>query len=445
MATIAEVRLWGRRIAAVSLDEPTDTAAFQYDPEFAQSGIEVSPIVMPLSPRIHSFPSLPRISFHGLPGLLADSLPDKFGNALIAAWLATQGRTPASFNPVERLCYTGMRGMGALEFAPATGPRPRRSARIRVDALVALASDILTHRDALRGSFTPEHRNGALEDILRVGTSAGGARAKAIIAWNPETNEVRSGPVMAPEGFGYWLLKFDGVSGNRDKELEDPKGYTVIEYAYSLMARGAGIEMTECRLLEEGGRRHFMTRRFDRTSAGGKIHMQSLAALAHLDFNAAGAHAYEQSFDVIRRLKLPMSAVEQQFRRMIFNVVARNQDDHVKNIAFLMDQRGEWSLAPAFDLTYAYNPQGRGTRHHQMTINGKRERFTLEDFRACASTAGLKRGRAETILDEVRAAVGRWPEYADEAGVQPSQRDPIGSALRFDFPRSEAARREARA
>lgn len=441
MATIAEVRLWGRRIAAVSLNEASDVAAFQYDPEFVRSGIEVSPIVMPLSSRIYVFPSLPRVSFHGLPGLLADSLPDRFGNALIDAWLATQGRTPQSFNPVERLCYIGTRGMGAVEFAPATGPRPRRSTKLRVDALVALASDILTHRNSIRGSFSPEHRNGALQEILRVGTSAGGARAKAIVAWNPETNDVRSGQVTAPEGFGYWLLKFDGVSGNRDKEVEDPKGYTVIEYAYSLMALAAGIDMTECRLLEEGGRRHFMTRRFDRGGDGAKIHMQSLAALAHLDFNAAGAHSYEQSFDVIRRLKLPMNAVEQQFRRMVFNVVARNQDDHVKNIAFLMNPQGGWSLAPAFDLTYAYNPEGRWTRSHQMMINGKQDGFTLEDFRVCAATAGLKRGRAETILDEVRAAAARWPEYADEAGVRPSQRDAIRSAFRLDFVQSETRRR----
>lgn len=440
MTTIAEVRLWGRRIAAVSLDEPGDAAAFQYDPEFARSGIEVSPIVMPLSPRIYTFPALSRLSFHGLPGLVADSLPDKFGNALIDAWLATQGRTPASFNPVERLCYTGSRGMGALEFAPVTGPRPRQSTRIRIDALVALASDILTHRDVLCGSFTPNQRNVALRDLLRVGTSAGGARAKAIIAWNPGTNEVRSGQVAAPEGFGYWLLKFDGVSGNRDQELEDPKDYTVIEYAYSLMARSAGIDMTECRLLEEGGRRHFMTRRFDRTSTGGKIHMQSLAALAHLDFNTAGAHSYEQAFDVIRKLALPMSALEQQFRRMAFNVVARNQDDHVKNIAFLMNPRGAWSLAPAFDLTFAHNPEGRWTRYHQMTIGGKQDGFAVEDFRACAATAGLKRGRAETILDEVRAAVTRWPEYADEAGVRPAQRDSIRSAFRLEFPRNAASR-----
>jgi serine/threonine-protein kinase HipA len=435
MATIAEVRLWGRRIAAVSLDEATGVAAFQYEPEFVPSGIEVSPIVMPLSSRIYTFPALSRLSFHGLPGLLADSLPDRFGNALIDAWLATQGRTPESFNSVERLCYIGMRGMGALEFAPATGPRPRGSTEIRIDALVTLASDILTHRHAMHGSFTPEHRSGALQEILRVGTSAGGARAKAIIAWNPDTNEVRSGQVTAPQGFGYWLLKFDGVSGNRDKELEDPKGYTVIEYAYSLMATAADIEMTECRLLEEGGRRHFMTRRFDRTSDGGKIHMQSLAALAHLDFNAAGAHSYEQAFEVMKRLRLPMSAIEQQFRRMVFNVVARNQDDHVKNIAFLMDQRGEWSLAPAFDLTYAYNPEGLWTKSHQMTINARQEGFALEDFRACAATAGLKRGRAEAIIEDVRTAVTQWPDFAEQAGVKPSQRDRIWSTLQLDFHR----------
>jgi len=433
--TVAEVRLWGRRIGAVSLEDGADVAAFQYDPEFVGSGIEVSPLVMPLASRIYSFPSLPRESFHGLPGLLADSLPDKFGNALIDAWLATQGRRPESFNAVERLCYVGRRGMGALEFAPATGPQAKRGKKLEVDALVELASDVLARRNEINGYFTPESSHAALEDILRVGTSAGGARAKAIIAWNPETNEVRSGQVDGLDGFEYWLLKFDGVSGNRDKELEDPKGYTVIEYAYSRMARDAGIEMSECRLFEEGGRRHFMTRRFDRTPAGKKLHMQSLAALMHLDFNAARANSYEQAFDAIRRVGLSMSAIEQQFRRMLFNVVARNQDDHVKNIAFVMDPRGQWWLAPAFDVTYAYNPAGRWTSSHQMTINGKSDEFTVEDFRACGATAGLKRGQAERILDEVISVVSRWPEYADEAGVRPDQREAIRRSLRLTFDR----------
>jgi serine/threonine-protein kinase HipA len=433
MASVAEVRLWGRTIGAVSLEEGARIAAFQYEPAFTSSGIEVAPLVMPLSQQVYVFPSLPEVSFHGLPGLLADSLPDRFGNALIDAWLATQGRTPEGFNAVERLCYIGTRGMGALEFHPVLHPRLRASTRLNVDTLVELASKVLTHRDSLQVSFAREQRHDGLNEILRVGTSAGGARAKAIIAWNPKTNEVRSGQVKAPAGFGYWLLKFDGVTANKDRELEDPQGYTVIEYAYALMARDAGIEMTECRLLEEGGRRHFMTRRFDRREDGSKLHMQSLAALAHFDFNSAAVYSYEQCFDVMKRLGLPSQSLEQQLRRMLFNVVARNQDDHVKNVAFLMDQGGRWSLSPAFDLTYAYNPQGLWTARHQMTLNGKTEDFNLTDLRACAQVAGLKRGRHEEILAEVVRTVENWPRYASAAGVAASQRDHIMRTLRLDM------------
>jgi len=431
---IARVELWGRTIGAVSIEEGRDHAAFQYDPEFAASGIEVAPLTMPLSGRVHTFPELPRNTFHGLPGLLADSLPDKFGNALINAWLATQGRTPESFNPVERLCYTGTRGMGALEFAPVLGPKPRRATRIEIDALVRLASDILTHRNELHGNLHDAARAKALQDILRVGTSAGGARAKAVIAWNRATNEVRSGQIAAGDGFDYWLLKFDGVAGNKDKELEDPKGYGAIEFAYHLMAKAAGITMTECRLLEENGRRHFMTRRFDRLAGGDKLHMQSLCALAHFDFNQAGAHGYEQAMLAIRQLGLPMDTVEEQFRRMVFNIVGRNQDDHVKNIAFLMDKAGRWSLAPAFDLTYSYNPSGAWTASHQMTLNGKRDGFTMEDFGACARSSLMKRGRAETIIGEVQAAVARWPEFAEQAAVMGEWGEKLQRSHRMVFP-----------
>jgi serine/threonine-protein kinase HipA len=434
--TLAEVRLWGRTIGAVSLEDGNQFAAFQYDPAFARSGIEVSPITMPLSERVYVFSELPPKTFHGLPGLLADSLPDKFGNALIDTWLATQGRTPESFNAVERLCYTGQRGMGALEFAPALGPKPQRAKHIEIEALVKLASEVLSQRKNLKTTFASERRKNALNDILRVGTSAGGARAKAVIAWNRATNEVRSGQIEAGKGFDYWLLKFDGVAGNKDKELEDPKGYGAIEYAYYLMARAAGVDMSECRLLEEGGRRHFMTRRFDRLADGAKLHMQSLCALAHFDFNQAGAYAYEQAFLIIRQLNLPMAAVEEQFRRMVFNLIARNQDDHVKNIAFLMDQTGRWSLAPAFDVTYSYNPTGIWTDRHQMTLNGKRDRFTLADFRACARSAMMKRGRAETIIEEVSAAVAKWPDYAEEAQVSKEWRKQIQRNLRLVLPRA---------
>jgi serine/threonine-protein kinase HipA len=432
VSAVAEVRLWGRTIGAVSLGDGEAVAAFEYAADFARSGIEVSPLVMPLSRRVYRFPELSRATFYGLPGLLADSLPDKFGHALIDAWLATQGRQAGAFNVIERLCYTGERGMGALEFLPATGPEARRASRIDIDKLVELASEVLSHRNNLQGSFADESREQALADILRVGTSAGGARAKAVIAWNPATNEVRSGQIAAGEGFEYWLLKFDGVSANRDKELDDPQGYGVIEYAYYRMARDCGIDISESRLFEESGRRHFMTRRFDRTAGGGKLHMQSLCALAHLDFNLAGAYGYEQAMMAMRQLDLPMSAIEEQFRRMAFNIIARNQDDHVKNIAFLMDKSGRWSLSPAFDLIYSYNPTGSWTASHQMSMNGKRDDFTLDDFRACAKAVSMKRGRAESIVDQVRETVSRWRSYADQAGVSARLRDQIQRALRLN-------------
>lgn len=429
MSTVAEVKLWGRTIGAVALEEGSTTATFEYDQAFAGSSIEIAPLTMPLSKRLYSFPALPRVTFSGLPGLLADSLPDKFGKALIDAWLAQQGRTPESFNAVERLCYIGSRGMGALEFVPALGPVAKRSSRIEVEKLVELASEILTQRNNLQVSF---HDDNALRDILRVGTSAGGARAKAVIAWNPRTNEVRSGQVKAGKGFEYWLMKFDGVSGNKDKELEDPKGYGAIEYAYYKMATAAGIDMSPCRLFEENSRRHFMTRRFDRLKGGEKLHMQSLCALAHYDFNQAGAYAYEQAMQVVRRLGLPMSAVEEQFRRMVFNIVGRNQDDHVKNIAFLMNKAGKWSFSPAFDMTYSFQPTGKWTSVHQMTLNGKRDGFSLEDFKTCAGSVSMKRGRAETIINDIRTIVARWRDYAEEAGVTPGHRDRIWKTLRLE-------------
>ncbi len=428
--TTAAVRLWGRQIGAVSTVDDRDYCAFQYTPEFAASGIEVAPISMPLSNRIYTFPALSRTTFNGLPGLLSDSLPDKFGNRLIDVWLANQGRKPESFNAVERLCYIGSRGIGALEFEPAVGPTTA-SEHLEVAQLVELASTILTQRETLSGSFEDPAMRATLSSILRVGTSAGGARAKALVAWNPDTGEVRSGQIDA-EGFGYWLLKFDGVSNNRDKELADPKGFGAIEYAYYLMATAAGIDMMECRLLEEGGRRHFITRRFDRPD-GHRLHMQSLCAMAHFDFNDAGAHSYEQAFQVTRDIGLSKVDVEKLYRRMCFNIVARNQDDHVKNIAYLMDRHGNWSLSPAYDMTYSYNPQGAWTARHQMSMNGKRSDFTKDDFVASARTAGLPQGRGARILDEVREVVGEWKSFAKEARIPAKRYNAIAKTHRLSF------------
>lgn len=432
--TVAEVRLWGTTVGAVSQDDAGSVARFQYDPAFLDFAVEVAPLQMPLATTVYAFPQLGRDAFQGLPGMLADALPDRYGGALIDAWLAAEGREPGTFSAVERLCYAGTRAMGALEFLPNTGPRATGSRPLDVDALVKLAGEALTDRAALVATLRDGKEDEALREILRVGTSAGGARPKAVIAWNPTTSEVRSGQVDVPDGFEHWLLKFDGVSGAGDRGLHDPQGFGAIELAYARMATAAGVAMTECQLLEEHGRRHFMTRRFDRAPSGDKLHMQSLGALAHLDYNQPTAHAYEQAFLVIRQLGLPATTSEQQFRRMVFNVVARNQDDHVKNIAFLMDRNGEWSLSPAYDVTYAYDPENPWMRQHQMSVNGKRDDFTRDDLRAAGRAASLKRGQADAILTEVVDAVRQWAQHAADAGVAESQTNRIAGTHRLDWP-----------
>ncbi len=412
--TAAEVWLWGTRIGAVVFNDRTGIGSFEYDKDFRHSGIELSPICMPLSDRVYSFPELPRSSFHGLPGLLSDCLPDKFGNAVIDAWLRSEGRAPESFDPVERLCYTGKRAMGALEFVPAEGPEHTAQNELRLEHLVAFASDILAQRESVRFDFKKDD----MSDIIRVSSSAGGARAKALIAWNPDTGSIRSGQIDAGAGYEYWLLKFDGVEGNGDKEGADRPQHTRIEYACYLMAKACGIDMNESRLLTENGRAHFMTKRFDRNpETGAKIHMQTLGGIAHLDFNSPGAASYEQTAEVMRRLKMTRSEILRLYRRTVFNVMARNQDDHVKNISFLMDRSGRWTLSPAYDMTYAYNPDGMWTGAHQMTVNGKTKDITQDDLRKCAHVMGLRDNETETILQEVEAGVCRFKAFCEEAGV----------------------------
>jgi serine/threonine-protein kinase HipA len=418
----------------VSLEDDQRFAVFEYEREFAASGIEVSPLAMPLSiDGPHRFADLAPETFNGLPGLLSDSLPDRYGHALIDAWLADQGRDSESADAVERLCFIGRRGMGALEFVPETGPAPNESHPIDVAALADLAAEILSRRADLVTWLGESDREEALTEILEVGTSAGGAKAKALIALYPTTGEVRSGQLEIDPGFEHWILKFDGAD-DTSSTLGTPRGYGAIEWVYSQLARGAGIEMSECRLLEENGRRHFMTRRFDRLGDGSKLHMQSLGALAHLDYSLIDAHSYEQAFSAMRRLRLPMGQIEEQFRRMAFNVVARNQDDHVKNVAFLMDREGTWRLSPAFDLTYAYSAKGDNTARHQMSLNGKRDEFTRADFHAVARAFSMKRGRAEEILAQVIDAVRAWPALAEETEIERSRIERIGDAHRLELP-----------
>ena len=428
--TDASVMLWGRRIGAVSWDEARALGVFQYDPEFVGAGIEIAPLKMPVREAPYEFPALRKETFKGLPGMLADALPDKFGSRLIDAWLAETGRNAERFSPVDRLCYIGNRGIGALEFEP-TVRKATRSKKLEVAQLAELANKVLDERENLAGRLGGEDGAKALEDILNVGTSAGGARAKAVLAWNRESGEFRSGQVKVDEGYEHWLLKFDGVSNNRDKELADPQGFGKIEYAYHLMALEAGIDMSECRLHHEGGRSHFMTRRFDRDGQGRKIHMQSLGAMQHFDFNDPVSYSYEQAILTIRDLRLGMDVVEQQYKRAVFNVVARNQDDHVKNISFLMDKSGSWQLSPAYDLAYSYNPLGSWTRNHQMSMAGKRNEFSHDDLMVFASNAGLKPARARQAIEEVAASVEKWRSHAEKADVEPSDVTRIQKTFRI--------------
>ena len=420
--SVAKVKLWGRQIGAVSWDKNLEIASFEYTPEFVASNIEVSPFKMPLKKQIYSFRGLPKETFYGLPAMLADSLPDNFGNKLINTWILNKGETIDSFNPVDRLCYVGQRGMGALEFEPSNR-RYNISGQINIDELVKISNDILNDKQKIAGSFINGYREKTLQNILSVGTSAGGARAKAIIAWDPKTNEVRSGQVNQNSNFSNWILKFDGIS--ESNQLSSIKKYGLIEYAYYLMATSAGILMSDSRILNENGRSHFLTKRFDRTENGGKLHMQSFAALEHLDYKQAGAYSYEQVFMTIKKLNLKMETLEEQFRRMIFNILARNQDDHVKNIAFLMNKSGEWSLSPAFDITFNYNPNGVWTGVHQMSLNGKRDNFVLSDFISCGERFSFKRGVVLELVQQVSEAISNWTKFAAEAGIAPDIIDAI--------------------
>jgi serine/threonine-protein kinase HipA len=432
-ADTAIVKLWGGVVGAVSWLDDRAYAVFEYDPAFLKKGLDISPIHMSLDDAskggaIFSFPSLNKDTFLGLPGLLADALPDKFGNSVIDAWLARNGRDAASFSPVDRLCYTGKRGMGALEFSPPIVDRYDTSVPVEISQLVELAQQVMSERTALDANLGSSEKDNAdaIMDILRVGTSAGGARPKAVIAMDNKGN-VRSGQTRAPKGYDYWILKFDGVT---DLELGEPKGYGRIEYAYYLMAKAAGINMTECRLLQENGRAHFMTKRFDRAN-GKKLHMQSLCGVAHYDFNMAGAYGYEQAFSVMRKLRLSKADAAEQYRRTIFNIVARNLDDHTKNIAFLMGPDGKWRLSPAYDVIYSHNPKGKWTNQHQMSLNGKRDHFTRQDLLTIGESISLS--NTEEMVNDVIKAAEKWPNFAEEAGVNKKVAKEISGHQRLDI------------
>lgn len=421
---VANVLLWGKHVGAVLWNYDKGYATFEFEAGFLKSGLDVAPLTMPLANAgkgtIFQFAQLPKETFHGLPGLLSDALPDRFGNQLIDLWLASQGRDKGSMSPVERLCYMGTRGMGALEFQPTERNEKEPSKGLEIGVLVELSKKALSMKASLESQLTKEDAE-IFADIIKVGTSAGGARAKAVIAYNEQTGEVRSGQLISPKGFEHWLIKFDGVT---NEQLGDPKGYGRIEYAYYKMAIDSGIQMMPSKLLEENGRAHFMTKRFDRVANNEKLHMQTLCGLCHYDYNNPDAYAYEQAFQAMRQLRLPYSDAEQLYTRMAFNVVARNQDDHTKNISFLMDKSGTWSLSPAYDVTYAYNPENKWIGKHQLAVNGKRENITREDLLSVAKQMNIK--KPKEIIEKVTSVVGDWNVYAQEAGVPKNQITALG-------------------
>lgn len=423
MVEVARVFLWEIYVGAVIWDQANSIASFEFDPGFFRYSWDIAPLTMSLSEsgegRIYSFPGIPAETFRGLPGLLSDSLPDKFGQQLINTWLAIHGRPENSMNPVEMLCYIGKRGMGALEFRPATRIERGTSNVLEISELVDLAQQAVNRKGELSADISVDQKQ-AMLDIIRVGTSAGGARAKAVIAVNRH-GSVRSGQLDVPEGYSHWLIKLDGVT---DEQLGDPKGYGRIEYAYHLMAKDCGISMTECRLLEENGRAHFMTRRFDRPEHNSKLHMLTLCGLSHYDYNNPLAYSYEQAFQTMRSIRLPYPDADQLYRRMVFNVIGVNNDDHTKNISFLMEKSGQWRLAPAYDMTYAFKPSHKYLAQHQLSINGKRSEINYNDLMLVAERMNIR--RPGEIIEQIKDVISNWQRYASNACIPDGQIKSIG-------------------
>ncbi len=428
---VAEVKIWGKLVGAVAWDDRTGIADFEYDPNFKKLNWDLAPLKMPIAStrKVISFPELRRDknaefdTFKGLPGLLADMLPDKYGNQLINMWLAQQGRPQDSMNPVEMLCFIGTRGMGALEIEPPVIKEDKRTFPIEINSLVDIAQKMLSNREAFSTNLQRDEEK-AVMDILKIGTSAGGARPKAVIAYNKKTGEVKSGQTKAPNGFEHWLIKLDGVS---DVQLGASKGYGRVEMAYYNMAKACGIDMMQSQLLEENGRAHFMTKRFDREGGEIKHHIQTFCAIKHFDFNQVNSFSYEQLFQTMRELKLDYQDTEQMFRRMVFNVIAQNCDDHTKNFSFRLKKEGKWELSPAYDICYAYRPDNRWISQHALSMNGKRKDITKEDLLSIEST--IKTKKAVSIINEISETVSQWKKFADEVNVFPELRNRIDKTL----------------
>jgi len=426
MVDVAKVNMFGMLVGTFRWDSSRDVALFEYASKYIGKGLEPAPLMMPVRQGyVYSFGNIGSETFKGLPGMLADSLPDTYGRALFDRWLSLTGRT--SSNPIETLCFLGKRCMGALEFEPAMEISYDSDFQFEIESLVDVAKTALTEKENF-GVNLDNDRKAAIAEIVRLGTSAGGQRAKAIIAYNKATGEVCSGQIEAPEGFDYYIIKLDGVSATTG--FRETDNYGRLEYSFSQLVRKCGIEMTDCELKEENGRAHFMTKRFDRIN-GKKLHMQTLCGIAHYDYRIHRAYSYEQAFDVMRALRLPYTQAREMFRRIVFNVVVRNQDDHTKNISFLMDEGGTWRLSPAYDMGYAYNPNGGWTATHQMSVNGKFDDITRRDLLECANRNNIK--EASQIIDEICEISSGWPVVATECDVPQDMIRSIAKNMRLSI------------
>lgn len=433
---VVSVKYNGHDVGAVSFNTETGLGFFEFEPRFIKTGIELSPLKMPLSRKIYSFPEADPVAFSGLPGMIADSLPDDFGHAVLNAWIASQGKSTAEITPIQRLKYTGKRGMGALTYHPATQVKNlNASQQIEIQSLVSMAQEILDKREQFRvdlGALGQADKEAMLA-LLSVGVSAGGARPKAVLAFSADFTQVRSGQTDVPKGFTHFLMKFDGVSEhNKDREtFGDPLGYGTMEYIYHLMAKACGIDMMPCRLLNEGNRRHFITQRFDR-NGNKKRHVQTLNGLAHVSYKKVGSYSYAELFAIARELKLSSDAAMQLFKRMVFNVVARNHDDHSKNFGFMLDDQQQWQLTPAYDLAYSYKPESPWVNSHWMKLNGKRDNFTRADFYSFEKLSPIfSKRKIDRIIEETTEHVSRWNDLATEHNVPQSLLRLIGSNLRL--------------
>lgn len=426
MITTAFVKIWGETVGAIAWNKEQQIASFEYTKEYSEKGKDLAPIKMPIgaSQKIYSFPELRNnTTFKGIPGLLADVLPDKYGSQLINAWLAKNGRPENSLNPIELLCFIGNRGMGALEFEPTQFKPKQKSYNIELDSLVEYSKRMLQSKEGFNTNIKEDEKH-AMLDLLKIGTSAGGARPKAIIAYNEKTGKVKSGQTLAPKGFEHWLIKLDGVN---DTQFGASMGYGRVEMAYYLMAKDCGIHMMPSKLIEENGRAHFMTKRYDRESNGTKHHVQTFCALQHFDFNEVTSFSYEQLFQTMRILHLPYPQAEEMYRRMVFNVFARNCDDHTKNFSFRLKQEGEWELSPAYDICHAYRPDSMWVSQHALSMNGKRKDIQEEDLLAVAHNMNIK--KAKIIIDKTKEVVSKWEDYATEVKLENKLQKAIKSTL----------------